>query len=236
MDEAVWGHINRNVSSPCTFNPFLLRQVFDNLHRVAQPGMHASGCLISSRYVWAGLIKEVSDWACNCLDCQGAKVICRVYIRLQHIPITTMRFRQIHVDLICFLAKSHGFTHLFTIIDGTSRRAELWPALPSSWDGPPSLASRRSSPRTRGHSSPPPSGLHCASCWAFIILSSLPTIWRPMAWWNISPIAARIPCVPAMQPTQRPSASLLSVEATPCEEDSQTSAPAVLSSGNFVLL
>ncbi len=89
--------------------------------------MHAFGCLISSRYVWAGLIKEVSDWACNCLDCQGAKVICRAYIRLQHIPIPTMRFRQIHVDLIGFLVKSLGFTHLFTIIDGTRRRAEPIP-------------------------------------------------------------------------------------------------------------
>jgi hypothetical protein len=100
--------------------------------------MHASSCLISSRYVWAGLIKEVSDWSRNCLDCQGAKVICRAYIRLQHIPIPTMRFPKIHVDLIGFLVKSHGFTHLFTIIDRTRRRAELWPALPSSGDGPPS--------------------------------------------------------------------------------------------------
>jgi transposase InsO family protein len=46
-----------------------------------------------------------------------------VQVPPQHIPVPSRRFSHIHVDLVGPLPASKGFTHLFTIIDRTSR----WP-------------------------------------------------------------------------------------------------------------
>jgi len=114
-----------------TFRPLvprdLRRQVFDHLHGAAHPGMGASRRLIASRYVWKGLSAKVTVCARACLHCQRAKVHRHVQVPPQHIPVPTRRFSHIHVDLVGPLLASRGFTHLFTIIDRTSRWPEAIP-------------------------------------------------------------------------------------------------------------
>ena len=66
-------------------------------------------------------------WAKACLGCQRAKVHRHVQVPPQHIPIPTRRFSHIHVDLVGPLPTSKGFTHLFTIMDRTSRWLEAIP-------------------------------------------------------------------------------------------------------------
>jgi len=114
-----------------TFRPLvprdLRRQVFDHLHGDAHPGMGASRRLIASRHVWKGLSAKVTVCARACLHCQRAKVHRHVQVPPQHIPVPTRRFSHIHVDLVGPLLASRGFTHLFTIIDRTSRWPEAIP-------------------------------------------------------------------------------------------------------------
>jgi hypothetical protein len=114
-----------------TFRPLvpatLRRQVFDHLHGAAHPGMRASRRLIAARYVWPNLAKEVTAWARECLHCQRAKVHRHVQVPAQHIPVPTRRFSHIHVDLVGPLPASKGCTHLFTIIDRTTRWPEAIP-------------------------------------------------------------------------------------------------------------
>ncbi len=93
----------------------------------AHPGRRATRRLISSRYVWKGLSSDVTAWAKACLGCQRAKVHRHVQVQPQHIPIPTRRFSHIHVDLVGPLPTSKGFTHLFTIMDRTSRWLEAIP-------------------------------------------------------------------------------------------------------------
>jgi len=102
------------------FRPYvpvqLRQQVFDSLHAAAHPGVRASKRLVSSRYVWPGLAKDVGKWAQQCIPCQRA-----------HIPMPRRRFQHIHVDLVGPLPESRGYRNLFTIIDRSTRWFEAIP-------------------------------------------------------------------------------------------------------------
>ena len=39
------------------------QQVFDAIHGLAHPGVHASTCLVSDRFVWPGLATDVKKWS-----------------------------------------------------------------------------------------------------------------------------------------------------------------------------
>ena len=51
----------------------LCREVFDTLHNAADLSMRATRRLISSRFGWPGVAKQVSTWTCECLSCQLVK-------------------------------------------------------------------------------------------------------------------------------------------------------------------
>ena len=50
------------------------RPIYEKLHGLAHPGTRASVRLVSSRYVWHGLNRDVTAWARACVACQRAKV------------------------------------------------------------------------------------------------------------------------------------------------------------------
>ena len=52
----------------------LRRKVFDTVHGLPHPGANPTVKLISSKFVWHGLSKQVRTWAKTCLDCQRLKV------------------------------------------------------------------------------------------------------------------------------------------------------------------
>ncbi len=121
-------------SSTGTFSPLvprdLRRQVFEHLHGTTHSGRRATRCLVSFRYVWKDLSTDVTTWAKASLDCQRAKVHCHVQVPLQHIPVPTRHFSHIHMDLVGPLPVSKGYTHLFTIMNRTSRWPEAILSLP----------------------------------------------------------------------------------------------------------
>jgi cleavage and polyadenylation specificity factor subunit 1 len=46
------------------------RAVFNHIHNIAHPGRLATKRLISSRFVWPGINKDVAAWAADCASCQ----------------------------------------------------------------------------------------------------------------------------------------------------------------------
>ena len=114
-----------------TFRPLvptaLRRSVFALLHNVSHPGCRATRRLISSRFVWKSLAKDVTAWSRECLSCQRSKVHRHVHLRASPIPIPDRRFAHIHVDLVGPLPPSQGYTHIFTIIDRSTRWVEAVP-------------------------------------------------------------------------------------------------------------
>ena len=53
--------------------PSMRRQVFDNLHSMSHPGMKETQRLITARFVWPNIKRDVRQWTKACLSCQRAK-------------------------------------------------------------------------------------------------------------------------------------------------------------------
>ena len=103
------------------------RQAFDLLHRLSHPGVRASRRLVAARFLWPAMNTDIGVWARSCLDCQRAKVVRHVKPPVHIIPVPAQRFSHVHVDLVGPLPSSNGFTHLFTIIDRSTRWVEAIP-------------------------------------------------------------------------------------------------------------
>lgn len=116
----------------------LRRDVFSAIHQLAHPGIRATRRLISAKFVWKGLSKDINLWTKSCLDCQKGKVLRHVRADIQKIPVPSRRFTHIHLDLVGPLPSSSGHTHILTIMDRTTR----WPeAIPLSDTSTASCAS-----------------------------------------------------------------------------------------------
>ncbi|GFO32935.1 Pol polyprotein [Plakobranchus ocellatus] len=101
------------------------RQVFESIHNLAHPSRKSTVKLVSQRFVWHGLKKQVKRWSQECLACQRSKIQTHVHSPVLKIPVPSRRFSHLHIDLVGPLPPSEGFTHLLTIIDRTSRWPEV---------------------------------------------------------------------------------------------------------------
>jgi transposase InsO family protein len=100
-----------------------------HLRRRAQPGTPwHQGDEEASRFVWPGLASQVAAWCRDCQSCQRGKVTSQPSSPPGHIANPTQRFSDLHIDLVGPLPTSRdGFTHLFTVIDRSTRWAEAIP-------------------------------------------------------------------------------------------------------------
>ena len=48
-------------------------QVFEAVHYLSHPGIHTTCRLVSRKFVWHGMAKQIKAWAKECLACQRAK-------------------------------------------------------------------------------------------------------------------------------------------------------------------
>jgi transposase InsO family protein len=98
------------------------------VHSLAHPGIRATKRLISSRFVWPGLAAQVAAWCRDCQSCQRGKVTSQPAAPPGHIANPTQRFSHLHIDLVGPLPTARdGYSHLFTVIDRSTRWAEAIP-------------------------------------------------------------------------------------------------------------
>ena len=102
-------------------------QLFLALHSLYHPGAGASWRLVSSKFMWPGLAKDVGLWTRSCIQCQQSKIQSLVKSSVLRIPVPGRRFFHMHLDLEGPLPSSQGFNYLLTIIDRTSRWQEAIP-------------------------------------------------------------------------------------------------------------
>ena len=107
--------------------PQFRQQVFDTLHTLSHPGVRATQRLITSRYVWPGINKDVREWTRACLQCQRTKVHHHTTTPTGHFPPPDARFSHVHIDLVGPLPPSKGFTYLLTCVDRFTRWPEAIP-------------------------------------------------------------------------------------------------------------
>lgn len=113
--------------------PAALRHaVFLAVHGLAHPGARATRSLITQRYVWWGIKKDVTKWTKNCVDCQRAKIHRHTSAPLGQLPTPSGRFQILHVDLVGPLPLSEGFQHVLTVVDRFTRWPEVIPVRDTS--------------------------------------------------------------------------------------------------------
>jgi hypothetical protein len=165
--------------------------VFPHFHGIAHPGRLATCRLISSRFVWPGLSKDVTAWARECTACQRSKIHRHFQVRQKRIPVPQRRFAHIHIDLVGPLNPSNGFNHILTVIDRTSCWMEAIPLANTAavrrhyfQGGFAGLVSQPSSHLTEEHNLLLIFGTHCVFCYRSNTSPQLPTTHRPTEWWK----------------------------------------------------
>jgi len=108
--------------------PEVLRKpVFLALHNISHPGVRGSRRLVSARFVWPGLSRDVGVWARSCLQCQRSKIQKHVKASVPAIPVPSRRFSHVYIDIVGPLPSSLGYSYLLTMIDRTTRWPEAVP-------------------------------------------------------------------------------------------------------------
>ena len=103
------------------------RRVFDSFHSLSHPGARTTKKLVSSKFVWHGLGREVTIWARCCIPCQWSKVHRHTKAPLSKFEPTSRPFEHIHIDLVGPLPASQGYTYLLTAADRFTRWLEAIP-------------------------------------------------------------------------------------------------------------
>ena len=74
--------------------------VFHVLHSLSHPGIRATQELISTRFVWPHMKRDIKQWTRSCLQCQCSKITRHTVAPLSSFPIPDSRFDNIHVDIV----------------------------------------------------------------------------------------------------------------------------------------
>ncbi len=130
--QLLWYDVSRGPPRPLA--PLSFRKVvFKALHNIGHPGVLPSKQLISTRFVWKGMVKDITAWCRDCQDCAPSKMTAHARMAVQPIEIPSRRFSHIHVDLVGPLPTSKDEQmHLFTMVDSSTRWVEAIPVSSTS--------------------------------------------------------------------------------------------------------
>lgn len=111
--------------------PFLTenfrRIAFDSVHNLSHPGVRTTRKLVTERFYWPSMNRDIGQWAKMCIKCQRSKVSRHTMSALGSYAECD-RFEHIHVDIVGPLPTSaEGFRYCLTIIDRCTRWPECFP-------------------------------------------------------------------------------------------------------------
>lgn len=114
-----------DVSVDNCIRPYIPEQhraaVMTQLHGLAHPGARATRRLITDRFVWPAMNKDINHFVKTCQQYQLSKINRHTVAPLCSFEVPKARFRHIHIDIVGPLQPSKGCRYLLTIIDRFTR-------------------------------------------------------------------------------------------------------------------
>lgn len=126
LNKTIWCETSNNVERPYIPEKFR-HTIMHTLHNLSHPGIRTTRKLVSAKYFWPGMNKQIQSWVRNCLGCQKAKIHRHTKSSFNEFSLPKERFDHIHLDLVGPLPQSKGFTYLLTIVDRYTRWPEAYP-------------------------------------------------------------------------------------------------------------
>ncbi|BHF76604.1 hypothetical protein SprV_0501970300 [Sparganum proliferum] len=124
------GTILCDLSTP-SHRPFvpqsLRRKVFSSQHNLSHPGSRATDKLVSDRFFWPAMHKDLKAWTRACIPCQRSKIQRHNKAPIGTFPGPGARFSHIHLDIVGPLPLSNGCSYLLTCVDRFTRWPEAIP-------------------------------------------------------------------------------------------------------------
>lgn len=103
------------------------KQIFTSLHSLSHPSIRATQKLITNKFIWSNINKDVRYWTKNCIECQKSKIHRHTSAPFQTFLPPDLRFDHIHIDLVGPLPQCKGFKYLLTCIDRFTKWPEAFP-------------------------------------------------------------------------------------------------------------
>lgn len=118
---ALYCAVDGNIVRP--YVPRALRRgLFEKLHGLTHPGVRATVRLVTQKYFWPSMRKDVTRWTRACSPCRKSKVHRHNRAALRKFSAPDARFDHLHTDLIK-LPLHASLQYCLTIVDRFSR----WP-------------------------------------------------------------------------------------------------------------
>jgi len=134
-------HLNTEIiceTSNGKFRPFVTEQhrftVFQQLHSIGHNGVKNSCQLISERFYWPEMSKDIKKWVQECLICQQCKITRHTKTEFGEFQHPSQRFSRVHMDIVGPLPASSisptapaSYKYLLTCVDAYTRWVEAMP-------------------------------------------------------------------------------------------------------------
>lgn len=122
----IWCETSTSVNRPYLPENFR-RMVFKKLHDLGHSGIKATRKIVTAKYFWPKMNRDLNIWTRSCVACQKSKVSRHTKSKHGMFEQPTARFQKVHIDLVGPLTLSNGFKYVLTCIDRFSRWPEAIP-------------------------------------------------------------------------------------------------------------
>ena len=116
----IWCDVLAGAIRPVVLDSFR-KDVFHKLHFLSDLGITSTIQLISQRFVWSKMKKDIRAWVRECTVCQANKIHRHNCSEFKSYALPTARFQEIDMDIVGPLPPSNGYKYLLTAIDRFTR-------------------------------------------------------------------------------------------------------------------